>query len=118
MLFGLGVIILGGSLMGCANESTVEHHRETTADTSMTIQEALEKHKDDLMAVSGVQGTALGCSAEQTCIVVYALEKTAALKQELPDTLEGFPVKVVETGPIRALPPQQEDSSQSQGGGS
>jgi len=95
--------------------------QDLSSDTTstMTIQEALDKHTRDLVALDGVQGTAQGRCDEQPCITVYVLEKTPELRQAVPDTLEGYPVSLVKTERFEAQPPQQSDSSsESRGEGS
>jgi hypothetical protein len=116
LLIGLGALVLSGGLMSCTGGGPVERQQETaTSDTTttstMTIQEALDKHTRDLMALDGVQGTAQGRCDEQPCITVYVLEKTPELRQAVPDTLEGYPVSLVKTERFEAQPPQQSDSS-------
>lgn len=54
------------------------------------------------MGVPGVVGIAIGRRQGAPCIRVMVIEKTAELDRRLPRELEGYPVEVQETGPIRA----------------
>lgn len=69
-----------------------------------TIQEVQKEHTDELMAMPGVAGTAIGMCDERPCIKVYVVKKTPELDRKIPDTLEGYPVMTEETGEFRRLP--------------
>lgn len=56
------------------------------------------------MALEGVTGVGQGLCRGKPCLRVYIAARTPAVERELPDTIEGYPVEVVETGPIRPLP--------------
>ena len=68
----------------------------------MTIETALARHTDLLMALPGVVGVAQGESASKPAINVLVVRRTPNLDARLPRVLDGFPVVVVETGEIRA----------------
>jgi len=70
----------------------------------VTIKEVLKKYTKDLMSITGVVGTGQGLCEGKPCIKVFVIEKTPDLDQKIPQTLEGYPVEVVETGEIKALP--------------
>ena len=70
---------------------------------SMTIEEALEAHTPDLMAIPGVVGTAMGLFHEQPCIHVYVEDENRHTTDMLPRELEGYQVRVVVSGKIFAL---------------
>ena len=68
------------------------------------IDEVLREHTKSLMSIPGVVGTAQGLCDDKPCIKVYVIKETPELKQKIPQTLEGYPVMIEETGEIRALP--------------
>ncbi|HEY7461419.1 MAG TPA: hypothetical protein VIC59_06060 [Gemmatimonadota bacterium] len=70
---------------------------------SRTIEEVLEAHTDELMAVPGVVGTAIGDCAGQACIKVFVTERNAALEKRIPSALEGYKVELETTGELRAI---------------
>ena len=67
-----------------------------------SIEQVLSAHRDSLMAVPGVVGIAIGRRQGAPCILVMVTQRTAELDRLLPRELEGYPVEVQETGPIRA----------------
>lgn len=67
------------------------------------IAEVLARHTDRLMAVPGVVGTAEGECRGRPCILVLVDRRTPALERAIPRELDGVPVEIRETGPIRAL---------------
>ena len=68
-----------------------------------SIQQAQEEHTDHLMSLPGVIGTAIGESDGKPCIKVFVTEKTAEIEKGVPDSLEGYPVVIEETGEFKAL---------------
>jgi hypothetical protein len=70
----------------------------------MTIGEVLALHTDGLMAVAGVVGVGQGEMNGRPSVQVLVIKATAELRGRLPDSLEGYPVQIVETGVIRAQP--------------
>ncbi len=65
------------------------------------VEEVLKQNAGGLMAVPGVVGVAVGACSGKPCIRVLVARKTPELMQKLPAMLEGYPVVVDETGPIR-----------------
>jgi hypothetical protein len=70
--------------------------------SAMTIKEVLKKYTDNLMSISGVVGTGQGLFDGKSCIKVFVVKKTPELEDKIPEKLEGYPVKIKETGVIRA----------------
>ena len=60
-----------------------------------SVAQVLARHTERLMALPGVVGTAESTCGGRPCILVLVARKTPEL--------EGIPVEVRETGPIRAL---------------
>ena len=78
---------------------------ETQAVTSKTIEAVLAAHSDSLMALPGVVGTAIGLCDGAPCIRVFLADSGAAARRRIPQELEGYPLKVEVTGPIRPRRP-------------
>lgn len=73
------------------------------------IKQVMEAHVDGLMAIPGVTGVAIGALDDGTpCIMVYLLEDSAELRRTIPEKLEGHPVVINVSGPIRAMPDEAE----------
>jgi hypothetical protein len=68
----------------------------------MKIEEVLKKYTDSLMTISGVVGTGQGLFDGKSCIKVFVVKKTPELEDKIPEKLEGYSVKIKETGVIRA----------------
>lgn len=70
-----------------------------------TIQEVQEAHTQAWMRVPGVVGTGIGRCDGEPCIVVFAARMTEEIEAEIPDEVEGYPVRVEVTGPFRPRQP-------------
>ena len=68
------------------------------------VDQVLQRHTPRLMSFSGVVGTAEGECAGRPCILVMVERMTPALRQAIPNDLEGVPVEIRETGRIEARP--------------
>jgi hypothetical protein len=64
--------------------------------------DVLARHSERLMAVPGVVGAAEGELAGRPCILVLVAGRTPALLRAIPGEIEGIPVDIRDTGPIRA----------------
>ncbi len=75
------------------------------------IHAVLRDHEKDLMSIPGVVGVgvALGVDGQTLCLRVVAASKTPALEQKVPQSLEGHPVEVWETGVFRPIRPPNQD---------
>ncbi len=57
-----------------------------------------------LMAIDGVVGVGLGELDDKTpCIIIMVIMINAELTQQLPTIIEGFPVKIIESGVIKPM---------------
>ena len=73
--------------------------------TTRPIEAVLDEHTSALMALPGVVGIGIGGRDAERWINVYVARTSADLRRRLPTTLDGHPVKVQETGELRALDP-------------
>ncbi len=72
---------------------------------SRDINEVMQAHTAEMMALPGVVGIYVGETDEgKPCIKVMVVEKTGELEQKIPKTLEGYPVLIDVTGEIKPLP--------------
>ena len=68
------------------------------------IHEVKEVHAARLLSVRGVVGVYVGELADKTpCIGVMVVRRTSALEKQIPKFLEGYPVRIEETGQVRPL---------------
>jgi hypothetical protein len=68
------------------------------------VAQVLQRHTPRLMSLAGVVGTAQGECAGRPCILVLVERITPALRQAIPNQLDGVPVEIRETGRIEARP--------------
>ena len=68
-----------------------------------TIKQVQEEHTDEWMAISGIEGTAIGLFEGKPCIKIFTSSKPQQLRANIPSTIEGYPVIIEETGEFRAL---------------
>ena len=67
------------------------------------IKEVLKRYTDELMAVPGVVGVAEGESNGKPCIKVFVVDRNSKLLRGIPSTLDGYRIRVEESGEFRAL---------------
>jgi len=64
-----------------------------------------DRHESDLFKIPGVIGTGIGAANQpgKVAIQVYVEHETSQIDSAVPPTLEGIPVKVIETGQFTAF---------------
>jgi hypothetical protein len=92
------------AIASCSQDDKPRQERATAQDTtSMSaplIADVLARHTPGLMKIPGVVGTAQGEQDGRPAIIVYVVEETDSLVMAVPSSLEGFPVKLQNSGPI------------------
>lgn len=69
------------------------------------LAEVLARHTPGLMQMPGVVGTAESRLDDgRPCVLIMVARLTPELRRALPNTLEGWPVKVDVTGELHAMP--------------
>jgi hypothetical protein len=101
VLFLAVVFHCAGCRNGPENESEVLNSNMPRRDINLVLQE----HDDQLLAIPGVVGVFAGLleDGKTQCLRVMADRKTRELERTIPKSLEGYPVVLEETGPIRPL---------------
>ena len=70
---------------------------------AVSIQEAKARHVDELMATPGVISVGIGRDEQGTEVIVVGLDRDdVKVKQQLPEKLDGYEVRVEVLGRIRA----------------
>jgi hypothetical protein len=95
------LLAVWGAMAACNRAEPVTGAGNVMA--GMTIDEAVKQHATRLMSVPGVVGVAVSKCDGKPCIRVLVVEKTPELRSKIPSTLEGYPVVLEETGPLRPL---------------
>ena len=102
VLLNICAISAAGILAGCSytGPSGLEKGQSMA---ERTIEQVLKDRTDDWMAISGVEGTAIGLFEGKPCIKIFTSSKAQEIRDKIPSTVEGHPVIIEETGAFRAL---------------
>jgi len=102
VLLNICTISAAGILAGCSytGPSGLEKGQSMA---ERTIEQVLKDRTDDWMAISGVEGTAIGLFEGKPCIKIFTSSKAQEIRDKIPSTVEGHPVIIEETGAFRAL---------------
>jgi len=65
----------------------------------MSVKEVFEKYRSYLIGVTGVEMV----STSNNSIVIYVSKLTPEIYKFLPQTLDGVPVRIIETGRVKLL---------------
>ena len=66
------------------------------------IVKVIKEHAKTLMSIPGVVGAGQGLCEGKPCIKVFVIKKTPELVQKIPNTLDGYPILIEETGEVKA----------------
>lgn len=102
VLLNISAISAAGSLTGCSYSGPSDLEKGQSMP-ERTIEQVQEEHTDEWMAISGVEGTAIGLSEGKPCIKVFTSKKPQQIRDKIPSTVEGYTVIVEETGAFHAL---------------
>ena len=92
------------SMAGCQMSSDVPGN--PTARPTRPIEDVQRDHTTELMAMPGVVGVYQGALEDGTPYIgVMVKAKTPELSRRIPRQLEGYPVRIDVTGPIRPMSP-------------
>lgn len=104
--YALSLIILCSCMLalidtGCRDRDEKGGNKTVTQRDINAVKDA---HADELMAMPGVVGVYVGELEDHSpAIGIMVVKKTPELEQKIPKTLEGYPVKIDETGVIRPM---------------
>jgi hypothetical protein len=97
------VLSVGLSIMSCGTGDRPDGERNTTMNTR-DINAVKDDHTNELMSVHGVVGVYIGAYNDGTkCIGVMVDTLTSEIEKKIPKLIEGYPVRVEETGVIRPM---------------
>ena len=96
----LFVIVIALALTYCSDEL----QKEENSMNKKSIEEVMNSHSDEIMAMKGVAGIYIGqLENGKPCIVVMIIRKSEELNKKIPKTLEGYPVKIEVSGEIKPM---------------
>ncbi|HYQ86009.1 MAG TPA: hypothetical protein VES59_02075 [Bacteroidota bacterium] len=88
--------------LGCGPDNINAKRESSMAQRDINLVK--EAHTKELMSVPGVIGVYVGALDDgKPCIGVMVVKKSSALEQRIPGMLEGYPVRIDETGEIKPL---------------
>ena len=70
----------------------------------IAIERVLARHGSAWMALPGVVGTGIGLADGRSCITVLVAKASTELRRRIPTEVDGYPVRIVETGRVEARP--------------
>jgi hypothetical protein len=90
--------------VGTSSTSTNSALSESSAPV-VAASAIKDRHESDLFKIPGVIGTGIGAAGQpgKVAIQVYVDHATPQIDSAVPATLEGIPVKVIETGQLTAF---------------
>jgi hypothetical protein len=94
---------VAGGFSGCSRDDASDHRKEKRMPAK-TIEQVLNEKTNEWMAIPGVAGVAIGQFKDKPCIKIFSSASQQQLRAKIPPTIEGYPVIIEQTGPIRALP--------------
>ena len=101
---GLTVILLSIAC-SAAMRSQVNQTGQQESMTRKDINAVLKDHDKELLAIPGVVGVYVGLLPDDKtpCLKVMVIKETEDLKRRIPNSIEGYPVLIEESGVIRPL---------------
>lgn len=86
-----------------------EETMEDTSEARPSIRDVMDMHRDTWMDRPEVTGVGVGRCDGEPCIVLYLIRPTDAAERDLPDSVEGYPVRLEVTG--RVVPRRPPDDT-------
>ena len=102
IVLSIGTITVTANLSGCL-WSNASDHQKGGRTPGKTIEQVLNEKTNEWMAIPGVAGVAIGEFKGKPCIRIFTSTRPQQLRAKIPPTIEGYPVIIEQTGPIRAL---------------
>jgi hypothetical protein len=65
-----------------------------------TLRQVMEEHRDGWMARPEVTGMGIGRCDGEPCIVLYLIRRSEEAEAALPDSVQGYPVRLEVTGRV------------------
>ena len=96
-------VILVSIACSAAIQSPVNQTGQQEPMARKDINAVLKDHDKELLAIPGVVGVYVGLLPDDKtpCLKVMVVKETEDLKRRIPKTIEGYPVRIEESGVIR-----------------
>jgi hypothetical protein len=111
-------LVLAVAVAGCKREpahspspGAMTPDSNSSTNRPLTPAQVIYAHGPGLLAIPGVAAVGEGAlPSGAPCIRIYVVKQDDAMRRRLPKELDGYPVLVEESGPIRAFDTPDEDS--------
>jgi hypothetical protein len=77
--------------------------KKNSVPPEKTIEAVLKQHTRRLMTLNGVTGIAQGEYEGKPCIKVFVTKNTEEITRKIPSEIEGYAVRIEESGTFKAL---------------
>ncbi len=67
-----------------------------------TIEDVIFNIRDEWLNINGIVGVGQGKEDDKDCILVFVSMKTREIEKAIPSEFKGYPVKIIDSGIIRA----------------
>jgi hypothetical protein len=103
--FCFSLILLLSVSCAAPKQSPIAQTRKQGSVPRKDINDVLRQHDQELMAIPGVVGVAVGLMLDDKtlCLKVLVVSKTESLEKKIPKSIDGYPVVIEESGEIRPL---------------
>lgn len=100
----------GGSPGGETAPDTAgrEETMDRGPDPRPPIREVLEEHRDAWLERPEVNGVGIGRCEGEPCIVLYLIRRTDGVEAALPDSVDGYPLRLEVTGRMEPRQPPED----------
>ena len=102
-LYSVLTVILFSIACSAITRSQVNQTGQQESMIRRDINAVLKDHDKELLAIPGVVGVYVGLLPDDKtpCLKVMVVKETEDLKRRIPKTIEGYPVRIEESGVIR-----------------
>lgn len=102
------VMLMAIILVSCAQNPVAQRSEQQVPQKTIAV--VLEEVSSSLLSISGVVGAGEGVCGNKACIRVYVLQESPELLRLIPETIDGYPVVIEQTGQIHTLPERGEQA--------
>lgn len=95
----VGVLVF---MLGAAGVTACsDPRRQSPLANRPDIEAVRMRHENDLMRIDGVVGLVTGRCGDDACLILMVVHDTDAIRREVPITIEGYVIRVLEAGDVR-----------------
>ena len=105
ILLSIGGMSAAGSVTGCCYTDPSDPEKGSPV-SEKGIEQVLEEMTEQWMAISGVEGTAIGLFEDKPCIMILSSVAPRQLRSKIPEALDGYNIVIQQTGTFQALEDQ------------